>query len=364
MVPLLGLVVSLLSLVLLGTIDAVDSNINGMLLMCPYRAVLNLLVVSASAVFFFAVVAVVRARHAWLRRREQALAANTGSTVGGAASDTNAGDPAGAGPHAGRRALSATTQQHAARALWFLLAAVCDTVALYVSMLASNAVTSSLRPVLQQGTIPFSMVASFALLGRRYGWGHIVSAVLIMGGIVTCLASVLLSSSQTSDPAWGLVYTLSCVPQAAGACLKEWLMTHRKRPADIHTVNAATVGYQLVLSVLLYPVAVVIQDAPGAAVCLPDNATSAHHNHTAGAIFNVTEMLQNLKEGVMCGMAGVDSAPTATAESAEDCHYAALTTWLAIVTICACVRVVCGFRFVPPGCHRLLCKRAHMAVPR
>ena len=337
MVPLIGLIVSLLSLVVLGTIDAVDYNVNGMVYMCQFRAVLNILVVFASSVFFSLVVLVER-----VQRARRCCGQQPGNRQR---------NPA------GQAVPRATKGQCAARAFWFLLAAVCDTIALYVSMLASSAVTSSLRSVLQQATIPFSMLTSYFVLGRRYAWGHMVAAALIVGGIVACLSSVMLSSDQISDPIWGLVYTLSCVPLALGACLKEWIMTHPKRPDDIHTVNAATVGFQLLLSVLLYPAAFLIQADDS--TCTAANSTPATNSTTLAVSANtptvsfgflpaltannsstgeeMSHIFQNLWEGVTCGMAGVSSVANASAADVANCSYAVLTTWLAIVTICAYV---------------------------
>ena len=301
MVHLFILICSLLALVVLGTIDAVDYNLNGMLYMCHYRSVLNLLVVFFSSIFFFTVLGIVRAKRACARRHTLTAKRDTASL---------------------------TTEKKAkcgTRALWFLLAAVCDTIALYVSILASSSVTSSLRSILQQASIPFSMLASYLILRRRYGWGHMLGAALIVVGIFACLATIVLSENQTSDPVWGLIFTFSGVPLALGACLKEWIMTHPKRPDDIHTVNAATVGFQLVLSLLLYPLGVMLQDD---SVCLLDNSTIAR--------LNTSQIFDNLWEGISCGIVGKNPSSNTTSSSVE-CGYAVLTTWLAIVTICAYV---------------------------
>ena len=320
MVPLLRLVGTLVLLVCLGTLDAVDYNINGMLFMCQYRAALNVIVVFASSIFFFSAMAVDRARRV---HNGSAAEQQLNSPLEGATSDPNTSLLS---THSATMVPTLAKRHCASRAFWFLLAAVFDTISLYISMLASNTVSSTLRSILQQATIPFSMIASYVILGRRYGWGHMMGALLIIVGIVVCLITVIVSTDQTSDPLWGLVYTLSCVPLALGACLKEWIMTHPKRPDDIHTVNAATVGFQLLLSIILYPAAVLIQYD---SVCLLDNVTVTNAT--------ISHLFENLWEGVTCGLAGVSTVPNATAEDQVTCGYAVMTTWLAIITICAYV---------------------------
>ena len=295
MVPIFGLIASLLGLIVLGTFDAVDYNLNGMIFMCHYRAALNVIVVACTTIFYLLVLGF----DGLLRKLNP---------------PTKSVKPA-----------SPTARQGTARAFWFLLCACCDTIALYISLLASNSVTSSLRSILQQATIPFSMIVSHLILKRRFGWGHIIGAVLIVCGIVACLASIGFTSDQISDPVWSLVFTLSCIPLAVGACLKEWLMTHPKRPANIHMVNAATAGFQLMLSIVLYPAALAIQDS---AICVLGNA-SIPQNGTIG-IVNASEAVSNFWDGVQCGLAGV--SPTNSSWDAG-CGYAVLTVWLAIITI-------------------------------
>jgi hypothetical protein len=421
MAPIVGIVASLLALTVLGTFEAVDYNLNGMIYMCQYRAVLNLLVVAGCSLCFFVVLAAVhcytacqpvnqqqqlqqqrqqkqhqlqhqlltdesededeyheveyerRSVHGTPARNTPVPASSPrapSSSAGGGSSDdrTNSNStvrvasrmPLSSSLSSGRRVGQVGACACATRLFWYFLAACCDAVSLYVSMLVSSGVTSSLRAILQQATIPFSIVLSIFVLQRRYSWGHGVAAGLILAGIVACLSSVVLSRDQTSNPVYGLVYTLSCIPLALGACLKEWILTHPKRPDDIHTVNAATAGFQLVLSVLLYPVAVLLQDD---SVCLAGGGGG--RNASGGSpVANVSAALTDLWDGVRCGLAGLgpagsnssssntsnsspavgfleyeDGANSSVSNMSADalCANAVITTWLAIITICGCV---------------------------
>jgi drug/metabolite transporter (DMT)-like permease len=136
--------------------------------------------------------------------------------------------------------------------VWFFGIAVLDGFSLYTTLLASHDISTPLRVILQQLTVPFSMAASFLFIRRRYHMVHVIAALAILVGITMCMANVLLHSvGQLSSPGWSLAYVSACASMALAGCLKEYLLVHPKFTLGIHVVNAWVALFQFLIGIAM-----------------------------------------------------------------------------------------------------------------
>jgi len=279
-----------------GTIETVDYSLNGKKFMVNYLTVLNLLVVFVATGFFWFVVMI--------------------QTQRGFYTDH---------PHFKR---SITLHPK-----WFfvtvLVMALCDTIALYVAILASRDVTAPLRNMLQQGNIPITMLLSRFYLGHRYSASHFTGAGCIIGGIALVIWQVDTHTDNdenhdTSNAWWSLAFFLSCIPMSLSICLKEHVLNHHSHPVDMHLVNACVTGVQLVLGLILCPISYMV---------------------TINT-FSLDGLSSNLTDGIKCAMSGVgcnsqcDDVNSAFSGvcyaegSGCNLEYAPASVWLYILVCC------------------------------
>lgn len=266
-------------LILLGASESVFYSVNGQIYMKEFRTFLNQFVVLVCTIFFFAIVAVKNyngdyedQKSVWWRSRR--------------------------------------------RLVWFLGMAFFDTLALYISMLASKDISAPLRALLMQGSIPLTMVCSYIFLNRRYSFFHYAGAFTIVLGIFLLLSSVLFTPDQSSgkfqsDPYWATLFAFSCLPMALGSCLKEYVLTHPTRPQEMNLVNAWVALWQFVLGMILSPAGYLIEaesDAPRDTADLP----------------------QNFLDGFQCGVLGMNVPP-----DHMDCGKGVYLVWTYVLICCA-----------------------------
>ncbi len=273
-------VFALVMLILLGVVENMDYTLNGAIYMTHYRTCLNVLVVFFSAAFFLTVVLYSHCKGYYNQ-------------------------------------LNRSWWKSKRRLCWFISMALLDTVALYASLLSSSGVGPALRTVLQQFSIPLSMVASYIFLKRTFNWMHILGAVMMIIGITLCSFKIF-EGKDESNVWWSLLFSASCIPLALGGCLKEWVMTNPTMPININIVNAYVSLFQLIITLLAYPAGFYIQEnfVPKRGIVL--------HNAT---VYNVTSSYENFIEGVKCGIAGVNTYVW------QECEKSVFTTWVYIICV-------------------------------
>lgn len=301
----------LVLLICCGTVETINYSVNGQRYMAQYLTTLNVLVVGGGTLFFFAIVGIklctdqdyYESEMAWIWK----------------------------GPHK----------------VWFFRNIVgismCDTVGLYMGILASHNVTAPMRSMLQQANIPSTMIASYIFLGRRYRNVHVVGAVIIMVGIALAVLQTLLGGTHghkdtsvngDSDTSWTVIFFLSCIPVAIGSCLKEHILTDETRSVDMNQVNAWVAMSQLALGLAISPLSYM------AANMDPD-----------GGIPAMSGFGNNLVDGFKCGVWGDQHACNAQCVfingNSTDCpdipntphcdcglHLAPLSVWLYVAVCC------------------------------
>lgn len=200
----------------------------------------------------------------------------------------------------------------------FLSTAFCDTISLYINLLASNKIGGSLRLILQQLSIPLSMVFSFLILGRVFTPQHVAGASVVVLGVLLCLINVLRGSpGQESDPAWSVLFIASCFPLALGGCIKEWILVTNR--CDANSLNAHVSLYQLLLGVCLVPLGIHIQ------------------NKNVGTEIGFDQILDNFWSGFKCGCLGITTYDSfGNPKYGQDhCSESVISTWLYVITVCA-----------------------------
>jgi drug/metabolite transporter (DMT)-like permease len=197
--------------------------------------------------------------------------------------------------------------------------ALCDTISLYINLLASHNIGGSLRLILQQLSIPFSMMFSYLLLGRVFTMGHVGGAVTVVLGVLMCLVNVLKGTpGQESDPVWTILFMLSCIPLALGGCLKEYVLLQQR--CDANFLNARVSLYQLLLGFCLVPLGMQIQNLD----------TPESQQVSTGEIWD------NFWTGFKCGGLGItlfdeDGFPK---YDQANCGHSLISTWLYVFTVC------------------------------
>lgn len=187
---------------------------------------------------------------------------------------------------------------------WFfkniLAIAFCDTIALYIQILASHNVTAPLRTLLQQGSIPVTMIASWGFLRRSYKSVHMVGAIVIIAGIFLAVLEIIrrkqhvgkLHSVENSDSTWSVIFFMTCFPLAVSSCLKEYVMTHETNQVEMNQVNAWVAFCQLIITLIISPLSYLAANKDS-------DALSPN-----GSYPPMSGFLKNVGDGLQCGMWG------------------------------------------------------------
>ena len=97
-----------------------------------------------------------------------------------------------------------------------------DCIAGIMQIFAATYLDGGLIVLLLQAAIPVSMVLSRYFLNTTYHKVQYLSAVVVVGGIVTVLAPSLSTSSGGSNVViWGSVLIASCIPMCLSSIYKE-----------------------------------------------------------------------------------------------------------------------------------------------
>jgi len=305
----------LVLLIVCGTVENIVYSVNGQRNMAQYLVPLNILVVFGATIFFGAIVAI---KHLTAEKTEE--------------------DPQGA-----------PWREYK---MWFfkniIAIAFCDTIALYMGILASHNVTAPLRTLLQQGSIPVTMAFSWGFLGRHYRIVHLVGAVAIVMGIFLAILQIITEKGnpgehskqtkvQSSDSMWAVVFFLSCFPLSIGSCLKEYVLTHETKRVEMNQVNAWVAACQLIIGLAFSPISYV-----------------AANRGQDDVVPSITDFPDNFQLGLQCGMWGDSDACNQQCfyvnGNTHDCHkntlhcdcgldLAPVSVWL-YVGVCCCFNLI------------------------
>lgn len=335
----------LLSLLILsGSAETISYTVNGKVLMAPYRCFLDQAVVLTCIIFFTALYGIeeARRRRSQIRRwldprnlgRENSRGRSEGTESDGEADyyaiyDDEDYDPYNYGnrqsPEVRRRNAIQRARSFLARGQFYWLVAVmalCDTIALYINLLASHDLGGALRLILQQLSIPMSMGLSTLMLNRVFSKRHFIGAVMVLLGVILCLINVMQGGPGQSDARWTVVFAISCLPLALGGCLKEWVLTQPRFDCDAHQLNAWVAVFQFFFGICLVPLGIWIQNRD------MDETSQVPSD----------EIMTNFLYGFKCGFLGINSYDPLTglpAYGKEDCASAVISTWMYIGMVCA-----------------------------
>ncbi|GBG32769.1 Crt-like 1 [Hondaea fermentalgiana] len=359
-------------LILCGSAETISYTVNGKVLMAPYRCFLDQAVVLTCIIFFSTLYGLEEARRRraktrrWLTPGSGRESRATSTSYISDEDDYNFGGSEGVydedvdgrfGPGGGhgrnhgsrnffddfderaesylhgrhntpeglRRSMIERARAVFARHQFFWLVgvmALCDTIALYINLLASHGLGGALRLILQQLSIPMSMGLSALMLGRSFSRRHVIGAIMVLLGVVLCLVNVIKGGPGQSDAMWTVVFAISCFPLALGGCLKEWVLTQPRFRCDAHQLNAWVAIFQFVIGLFLVPLGVWIQNRD------MDDLNQIERG----------EIMANFIDGFRCGFLGLNTYDPVTGHPAygkEDCSSAAISTWTYIITVCA-----------------------------
>eukprot|EP01029_Cantina_marsupialis_P004311 TRINITY_DN143503_c0_g1_i1.p1 TRINITY_DN143503_c0_g1~~TRINITY_DN143503_c0_g1_i1.p1 ORF type:complete len:461 (+),score=77.02 TRINITY_DN143503_c0_g1_i1:144-1526(+) len=148
----------------------------------------------------------------------------------------------------------------------FLLIAMIDACATYLTILPSDHVSAPLKSMLQQIQIPFTLLLSFFWLGKSYKISHYAAAVtIILGGIASAWNT---SADNHDDPRFpgnssmGMVALFICSTffTSLSAVMKEKVIHNGKHPVDLWSLNTWIATFQLPIVLIMSPLAFTMQD--------------------------------------------------------------------------------------------------------
>ena len=303
-----GLRLSLITalLVLCGTIENLDYSVAGQVQMRHYRAFLNVFVVFFCTCFFFFFKMYHDKKKDVLSKKRDDLR------------------------YWLRPEESERTTFWLKMLCYFCMASI-DTVALYLSILASSNVTSPFRALIQQGAIPISMVVSWFLFKRSPAWVHIGAAAMIILGIAGSSWQIFAekrvmdydNEEGTTSTGWAFMFLLSTVFMSLGGCMKEWAMMHPTHPLSMNDVNFWVAFNQLLLGVALSPAGFALQQVG-----------TSHRR-------DVSHLPENFWDGFKCGVLGIGDIQGNGHDGIDShghtgtCGYAVIATYLYVFVVCS-----------------------------
>ena len=138
----------------------------------------------------------------------------------------------------------------------FFKLAILDAFGTFFTAMGAVFTPMEYQPILNQTLIPFTMLASFVFLGRRYYLIALLGACLIFAGATVSVAPALIDgeSKATTHYRWYscVIYMLSNVPMALSAVYKEKAFAGR-RSVNVWYLCFWVAFYQFLVSFLFIP---------------------------------------------------------------------------------------------------------------
>jgi hypothetical protein len=146
------------------------------------------------------------------------------------------------------------------RGLKLIVMGLMDATGFVFGIFAARQINGFLLTLLPQAIIPMTMIVSLIALRTRYHWGQVLGAATLVSGLLISLIPTFQSegSGDTSvmTAVWAGVYLLSLLPNAISFILREMVFTELPK-MDIFVVNSFDSFWQLIFSVLMFPLVLI-----------------------------------------------------------------------------------------------------------
>eukprot|EP00753_Platysulcus_tardus_P014110 PLAT4064.1.p1 GENE.PLAT4064.1~~PLAT4064.1.p1 ORF type:complete len:419 (+),score=134.14 PLAT4064.1:182-1258(+) len=199
----------------------------------------------------------------------------------------------------------------------FAFMALLDTLQALLIMVPGGIVPGPLTVLLLQGVVPVTMLASIIFLRYHYRSRHFLGSALVIAGLFVNVMPFLLgidsrlvaaSGANATVISWNcLVYFLSAVPAALSAIYKEHAL--REEPMDVYYLNAWVAFYQVLIGLLLSPIAYQMESL----------------NRSVPILTNLARLPQNFQQGIACVFSASPSSPQ------DNCQVALVIVLLFVV---------------------------------
>lgn len=146
------------------------------------------------------------------------------------------------------------------RGLKLIVMGLMDATGFVFGIFAARQINGFLLTLLPQAIIPMTMVVSLIALRTRYHWGQVLGAATLVSGLLVSLIPTFQKQGSGDTSAltavWAGVYLLSLLPNAISFILREMVFTELPK-MDIFVVNSFDSFWQLIFSVLMFPLVLV-----------------------------------------------------------------------------------------------------------
>jgi len=145
------------------------------------------------------------------------------------------------------------------KGLKLIVMGLMDALGFVIGIFAARKLSGFLLTLLPQAIIPMSMVVAWIVLRTKFHWGQILGAAMLVGGLVVSLVPDLeggTGNQGATTAIWAVIYFFSSLPNAISFVLKELVFTEKPN-MDIFVVNSFDSFWQLIFSILLFPLVLI-----------------------------------------------------------------------------------------------------------
>mmetsp|Transcript_94738 Transcript_94738/g.296275 ORF Transcript_94738/g.296275 Transcript_94738/m.296275 type:complete len:521 (+) Transcript_94738:59-1621(+) len=136
----------------------------------------------------------------------------------------------------------------------FVVMGVCDGLSGTLMVLGGVHTGGTLQVLLGQAVIPFTMVASVTLIGKRYHLLQQVGAAVIVLGIVVANAGGGGSVGDGNELVFNVLFLMAIVPSALSSVFKEVAFRGYDGNLDVNVLQFWVASFQVVTNMLAMPI--------------------------------------------------------------------------------------------------------------
>jgi len=136
----------------------------------------------------------------------------------------------------------------------FLVMGICDGLSGTFMVLGGVHTSGTLQVLLSQAVIPFTMVASVSLIGKRYHALQQLGAGIIVLGIVLAKAGGGSSSGSDNEVVFNVLFVISLVPSALSSVFKEVAFRGFDGDLDVNVLQFWVALFQVIVNVVAMPI--------------------------------------------------------------------------------------------------------------
>lgn len=137
----------------------------------------------------------------------------------------------------------------------FLVMGICDGLSGTLMVLGGVHTSGTLQVLLSQVVIPFTMVASVSMIGKRYHPLQQVGAAVIVLGIVLAKAGGSShSDSSNNELVFNVLFIISIVPSALSSVFKEVAFRGFDGDLDVNVLQFWVASFQVVVNIIAMPI--------------------------------------------------------------------------------------------------------------